>query len=159
MILTKDGGFIVAAEDLGMQGHYLFPWPENFIFSSAQYLFSSIRFLSSDVFKDVVILYFDNKARLKWSNEIIKSQTGRSPSFAVINTGNSLHFLFNEIERQTEIMKEQTLSSNGDLSNKTPLSNLDLNYQLEIRGKQVSSSEMIFPCVYRGYICFAKVKY
>ena len=159
VILTKDGGFIVAAEDLGIQGHYLFPWPENFIFSSAQYVFSSIRFLSSSFYKNVVILYFDNKAHLKWSNEIIKSQTGRFPSFAVINTGNSLHFLFNEIERQTEIMKEQTLSSDGDLSNKTPLSNLDLNYQLEIHGKQVSSSETIFPCVFRGYICFAKVKY
>ena len=164
VILTKNGGFIVTAEDLAIQGGYILPWNlrDNHIFSSAGYVFSSFRSLASSFYKNIVILYFDNKAHLQWSNEIEKSQTGYyPPSFAVINTGNKIHFLFNEIDRQAPIMKEQTLISDGSLSNKAPIRNLDLKYELiTALGKQVSSHEMIFPCLFgRNNRCFAKVEY
>ncbi len=163
VILRKDGGFIVTVEDLTIHGGYFLPWymRDNHIFSSAAYVFSDNKFLTSSLYKNVVILYFDNKAHLQWSSEIEKSQAGvYRPSFAIINTGNKIHFLFNEIVRQTPIMYEQALTSDGSLSNKAPLRNLDLKYELITSlGKQVSSDEMIFPCLYRHNTSFAKVEY
>ncbi len=127
VILTKDGGFIVTAED-----------------------------------KNIMILSFDNKANLLWTNFIIRSQVDMDPgpSYKVINTGNKIHFLYNEFERHTEILNEQTLSTDGELSEKVTFRKLNLEYELNSSsGKQVSSHEMIFPCRYRRYTCFAKVDY
>lgn len=163
VILTKDGGFVVTMEDLTVHGGYILPWnvPENQIFSSAAYVFSGNKFLASSFYKNVVILYFDSNAHLRWSSEIQKSQSGAYPqSFTVVNTGNKIHFLFNEIVRQIPVMNEEALTSDGSLSNKTPLANLDLRYELITSlGKQVSSDEMIFPCLHRSDLCFAKVEY
>ena len=163
IILTKDGGFIVTAEDLTIHGGYFLPWnvPENQIFSSAAYVFSGNRFLGSSLYKNILILYFDNKAHLKWSSEIVKSQAGfYAPSFAVLNSGNKIHFLFIENAGQTPVMYEQALTGDGSLSEKLPLKNLDLRYEIITSGgKEVSSYEIIFPCLYRDNICFAKVEY
>jgi hypothetical protein len=164
VILTKDGGFIVTAEDLATPAAFILPWNlrDNPIFFSSSYIFSSFRILASAYCKNVIVFYFDNRAHLRWTNEIVKSQYAgvTYPSFAVINTGSKIHFLYNEYERQTEIMNEQTLSGDGELSSKIPLRNLDFNYQLiSLYGKQVSSHEMVFPCRYRNNVCFAKVEY
>lgn len=164
VVLTKDGGFIVAAEDLATPAAYILPWylHDDPILFSSSYIFSSFKIPGSAYCKNVIIFYFDNMAHLRWTNEIVKSQYAgvTFQSFAVINTGSKIHFLYNEYERQTEIMNEQTLTGNGELSSKIPLRNLDFNYQLiSLYGKQVSAHEMVFPCRYRNYACFAKVSY
>ena len=164
VVLTKDGGFIVTAEDLATPAALTLPWSlrDDPIFFSSSYIFSSFRMQGGAYSKNVIIYYFDNKAHLRWTTEIVKSQYAgvTFPSFAVINTGSKIHFLYNEFERRTEIMNDQTLTSDGDMSAKIPLKNLDFNYQMiSVYGKQVSSHEMIFPCTYRNYICFAKVEY
>ncbi len=164
VVLTKDGGFMVTAEDLATPAAFILPWylHDNPIFFSSSYIFLTFRMLGSAYCKNVIIFYFDNKAHLRWTNEIVKSQYAgvTFQSFAVINTGSTIHFLYNEFERKTEIMNEQTLTGDGELSNKIPLRNLDFNYQMiSLYGKQVSSHEIVFPCTYRNYICFAKVEY
>lgn len=163
VILTKDGGFIVTAEDLATSAAFILPWyPHDIpLFESSSYVFSSFRTLGSPYCKNVIIFYFDNKAHLRWTNEIVKSQYAgvTFQSFAVINTGSKIHFLYNEFERQTEIMNVQTLTGDGTLSDKIPLRNLDFDYQMiSLYGKRVSSDEIVFPCKYRNYICFAKVE-
>ena len=162
VILMKDGGFIITAEDLSATGGYLLPWylVDHPIFSSASYLFSSFKLLGSLYQKDIMILCFDNKENFLWSNFIVKLQNGGMPSYAVINTGDKIHFLYNEFERQTDIVNEQTLTINGKLSEKLTLKNLNLLYDLyPSGGEQVNSHEMIFPCLRGHYTCFAKIKY
>jgi hypothetical protein len=57
-------------------------------------------------------------------------------------------------------MYEQALTGDGSLSEKLPLKNLDLRYEIITSGgKQVSSYEILFPSLYRDNICFAKVEY
>jgi len=164
VILTNDGGFIVTAEDLETPAALILPWNlrDNPILYSSSYIFSSFRILASAYCKNVIIFYFDNKAHLRWTNEIVKSQYAgvTFPSFAVINTASKIHFLYNESEKQTQIMNEQTLAGDGTLSDKVPLRNLDFKYRMISRlGQQVSVNEIVFPCMYRHYICFAKIEY
>ena len=164
VILTKDGGFIVTAEDLETPAARILPWDlrDDPILYSSSYIFSSFRMLASAYWKNMIIFYFDSKAHLRWTNEIVKSQYAgvTFPSFAVINTASKIHFLYNESEKQTQIMNEQTLAGDGALSDKVPLRNLDFKYRMISRlAQQVNSHEIVFPCVYRHYICFAKIEY
>ncbi|KAA9037229.1 hypothetical protein FW778_17535 [Ginsengibacter hankyongi] len=164
VILTNDGGFIVTAEDLETPAAFILPWGlrDNPIFYSSSYIFSSFRILASAYCKNVIIFYFDNKAHLRWTNEIVKSQYAgvTFPSFTVINAASKIYFLYNESVKQTQIMNEQTLAGDGTLSDKVPLRNLDFKYSMISRlGQQVSANEIVFPCIYRHYICFAEIKY
>jgi hypothetical protein len=163
-ILTKDGGFILVAEDLDTPAGYLLSWdmPEYPIFFSSSYVFSSFKQLRNAFHKNILILCFDNKADLLWSNAIMKPQNNgaRATSYTAINAGNKIHFLYDEHVRANEVMNEQTLTSDGELSDKFVLRNIDLSYDLlSGNGKQVSDNEMIFPCLHGHYTCFAKVEY
>ncbi|HEY8972400.1 MAG TPA: hypothetical protein VIM64_25015, partial [Puia sp.] len=114
--------------------------------------------------ENIMILSFDHEGNLQWSNVIPKSQfdddTENLISHDMVNTGGELHFLFNQYERKNMLLNDQSISPEGKITRYPTLKNLDKGYDFMPRyGKQVSSWETIIPCLYRNYLCFAKVDF
>jgi hypothetical protein len=113
---------------------------------------------------NITILSFDPQGKLEWSGVIHKEQfddeTDDRISYLAANTGSQIHYLFNTDERRTLLLTDYTLSPDGKLNPNTTLKNLDRGYEFMPKfGKQVSSNQLIVPCYYRNYICFAKIEF
>ena len=81
-------------------------------------------------------------------------------SYSIMNTGGEVHFLFNNFESRRQILTDFSLQPDGKINRNPTLKNLERGYEFMPQyGKQVSSRQMIIPCVYRNYICFAKLDY
>ncbi|HYF33065.1 MAG TPA: hypothetical protein VD993_18200 [Chitinophagaceae bacterium] len=114
--------------------------------------------------ENIMILSFDKDGKVAWSNVIPKSQyddeTDNLISHQIMNTGGELHFLFNQYERKNLMLSDQSIGPDGKITRYPTLKNLDKGYEFMPRhGKQVSAWEMIVPCTYRNYLCFAKVEF
>lgn len=184
VILKKDGGYILTAEDYYTQSrsspwnrydylyggypsfyspyyyNYYSPYSYGYYGRPGYYNNSQARYY----YNNILILNMDNTGKLEWSNVIHKSQydddNDNFLSYVIMLTGGKLHFLFNELERRNQLLNDQTVSASGDVTRNPPLKNLDRGYQFMPRyAKQVSASQIIVPCVYRNYICFAKIEY
>jgi hypothetical protein len=185
VILKKDGGFILTAEDHTSQSRgnpwsrydYLYgypsfsPYDSYYLYSPSAYWYSSrypnyynnigqVRYY----YENIVVFDLDNTGNLTWSNVVHKSQfddyNDNFLSYSIMLTGGVLHFLFNELERHTQLINEQTVSADGKITRNPPLRSLDRGYEFMPRyAKQVSSYQIIIPCMYRNYICFAKIEY
>ena len=113
---------------------------------------------------NVTVLSFDKSGALQWSNVIHKEQfddeTGDRISYQLMNTGGQLHFVFNLEEKRQQLLNDFTLTADGQINRNPTLKNLDRGFEfLPKFGKQVSARQMIIPCYYRNYICFAKLDY
>ena len=114
--------------------------------------------------ENIMVLSYDKESNLQWSNVIPKSQfddeSDNLISTEMVNTGGELHFLFNNYERRNLLLNDQSISPEGKIDRYPTLHNLDRGYDFMPRyGKQVSSWESIIPCLYRNYLCFAKVDF
>ncbi len=77
-----------------------------------------------------------------------------------MNTGDELHFLFNELERRNQLIADQSITWDGKLKRNPTLKSLDKGYEFMPKyAKQVSAKQIIVPCTMRNYICFAKIDY
>ncbi len=113
---------------------------------------------------NVAVFSFSGKGELEWSNVVSKNQFNDESddmvSYQLMNTGEQLHFLFNLQERRNNLLTDFSVSPGGELTRNPTLKNLDKGYEFMPKyGKQVSARQMIIPCIYRSYICFAKVDY
>jgi len=113
---------------------------------------------------NVTILSFDNTGKLQWSNVIHKEQYDDDGddriSYEMANTGGQLHYIFNMDEKRTLLLNDFMLSPDGQINHNPTLKNLDKGYEfLPKYGKQVSGYQIIIPCYYRNYICFAKIEF
>jgi len=113
---------------------------------------------------NVTILSFDKTGKLQWSNVIHKEQFDDEGddriSFQTANTGSQIHYIFNMDEKRTLLLNDFTLSPDGQMNHNPTLKNLDRGYEfLPKYGKQVISYQVIVPCFYRNYICFAKIEF
>jgi hypothetical protein len=113
---------------------------------------------------NITLLSFDNQGKLEWSNVIHKQQFdnhgGAQISYQAVNTGGQIHFVFNEEEKRAMLLSDYVLSPDGQISRNPTLKNLERGYEfLSKFGKQVSSRQLILPCYYRNYICFAKIEF
>ncbi len=182
VILKKDGGFILTAEDYYTQSrsspwnrydylygypyfspyyyNYYSPYSYGYYGRQGFYNNSQVRYY----YNNVLILNMDNTGKLDWARVIHKSQyddeNDNFLSYVVMLTGGQLHFLFNELERRNQLINDQSVSADGDVTRNPPLKSLDRGYQFMPRyAKQVSATQIIVPCTYRNYICFAKIEY
>jgi len=185
IITRKDGGYIVIGESLYSTSrgntfnrwNYLNwgnPWisPIDYYYWSPMYSSpwympwnrygnnSATRYYA----ENVMVLSFNKDGGLEWSNIIDKSQyddeTDNLISFQIMNTGSEIHFLFNQFERRTLLLHDQSLDAVGKIVRNPTLKNLDKGYEFMPRfGKQVSARQIIIPCLYRNYLCFAKIDF
>jgi hypothetical protein len=186
VILKKDGGFILTAEDHTTQSRgapwnrydYLYGYPSYSPYdyyynpySPSSYLFynryqnyynngGQTRYF----YQNILILDLDKTGNSVWSNVIHKSQYDDNSdnflSYGIMLTGGEIHFLFNELERRNHLLNDQTVTGDGKVTRNPPLRSLDRGYDFMPRyGKQVSSYQIVVPCIYRNYVCFAKIEY
>jgi hypothetical protein len=182
IVIKKDGGFVINAESYYTTSrnnnwnryNYLYGYP----LSSYDYYSIYSPYYSNWYWRDryynnqnvrrhadnVTILSFDKTGKLEWSGVIHKEQYDDESddriSYLMANTGSQIHYLFNVDERRALLLNDYTLSPGGELNHNPTLKNLDRGYEfLPKYGKQVSSYQLIIPCYYRNYICFAKIEF
>lgn len=182
IIIKRDGGFLICSEAYYTTSRfnnwnrwdYLYgsPYFNSFdYYSYSPYLGSwgwRNRYYNNQAVRyhadNITILSFDNTGKLQLSNVIHKEQFDDESddriSYLLVNTGSQLHFLFNQEERRALLLNDYTLVPGGRISHNPTLKNLDRGYEfLPKYGKQVSNKQVIIPCFYRNYICFAKIDF
>jgi hypothetical protein len=113
---------------------------------------------------NITILSFDQEGNLEWNSVIRKSQfddeTDDRISYMMANTGSQIHYLFNVEEKRSLLLNDYTLNAGGSVTQNPTLKNLDRGFEFMPKyGKQVSANQLIIPCYYRNYLCFAKVDF
>lgn len=184
IITRRDGGFIIGSEAFYTtsrfnnwnrwnylynspfyspyfnNAYYYSPYFNNSYWNSRYSNNQSVRYHADNL----AIFSFNGNAELEWNNVIGKSQFNDESddmvSYQLMNTGDQLHFLFNLQERRNSLLTDYSLSPSGEMTRNPTLKNLDKGYEFMPKyGKQVSARQMIIPCMYRSYICFAKVDF
>jgi len=187
ILVRRDGGFVIASESVysSTRGSNFSRW--DYLYGSPymrpyDYYYYSSPFYNSYYYPwsrwgnyggyqinryyadNIAILAFDSTARMLWTNIINKSQyddyTDNFIGYGSLNTGGKFHFLFNQLEKRTLLLTDQSITPDGEVNRSPTLRNLTKEYQFMPRyAKQVSSYELVVPCQYRNYICFAKIEY
>ena len=181
VIVKKDGGFLINAESFYTTSRFR-SWNRwNYLYGpSGSYDYYSTyspyyntywwrnRYDNSQAVRyhadNVTILSYDKTGKLQWSNVITKSQYDDEGddriSFQLVNTGGRLHYIFNMEEKRSLLLNDFTLAPDGQINHNPTLKHLDKGYEFLPRyGKQVSSNQIIIPCFFRNYICFAKLEF
>jgi len=185
IIMRRDGGFIIGSEAFYTTSRFN-NWNRwNYLYSSPYYSsyyninnpyyspyfnnsYWSSRFGNNQSVRyhadNITVFSFSPSGGLEWTNVLGKSQfsdeTDDFVSYQLLNSGDQLHFLFNLQERRNSLLTDYSISPDGELTRNPTLKNLDRGYEFMPKyGKQVSARQMIIPCIYRSYICFAKIDY
>ncbi len=182
----KDGGYVITAESLysSSRGNTFNRWdysrwgspwmsPMDYYYWSPMYSpgympWGGGRFNNNYATRyyadNIMVLSFDKDGGLEWSNVLQKSQfddeSDNTLSFQTLNTGGELHFIFNQFEKRALLLTDQTISTDGKITRVPTLKNLDKGYEFMPRfAKQVGARQVVVPCLYRGYLCFAKIDF
>jgi hypothetical protein len=183
IFVKKDGGFITTSESNYTQsrGNNAIPWDRYDYYSSMPYINSYDYYnmgmrswywngwdrqgnTDNYISENIAVMSFDKNGNLEWTNVVHKDQKEEGSdlfvSHNVILTGGVLHFLFNEKDRGDYLLFDNSITVKGAITRHPTLKNLNRNYQLLPRkGEQVTAREIVFPCVYKNYICLAKLEY
>lgn len=180
VILTGDGGMLMIAESFystsanGPWDRWDYLYGDNSFYPSYYYSPYSPWYYGANginngfdtrfYYNNIAILSYDQDGNLRWSNMVNKAQFDDNSdallSYQLMNMGDALHFIFNAPYRRSYILTDVKTTPDGQLSVLPTLRNLDQGYQWMPRyGKQVSSWQIVIPCIYRNYICFAKIDY
>ncbi|RXK83052.1 hypothetical protein [Filimonas effusa] len=189
IVMRKDGGFAIAAESVYtssrsgpnsrwdyMNGgwgspfyspynyyawgspfnNYYYPWGRYGGFGG----FQVTRYYADNI----AVMSFDTTGTMEWANIIRKSQYDDNSDnylgYGTMRTGSEIHFVFNQLEKRNLLLNDQSITADGQIHRSPTFKNLDKGYSFMPRfAKQVSSYQMIVPCEYRNYICFAKVEF
>jgi len=180
LIVRKDGGFLLASESFfstgrgGNYNRYDYMYGSPFLRPMDYYMFSpygygypwnryntfgqSTRYNA----QNIAVFSFDSTGTMMWNNILNKNQyddeTDAFIGYSLLNTGDQLHFLFNQQEKRLQLLNDQSISPSGQVTRNPTFKNLDQGYDFMARyGKQVGSRQIIFPCMYRNYLCFARL--
>lgn len=182
LIVKKDGGFLLATESFFTTGRggafnrydYLYGSPflrpmDYYMFSPYGYGYPWWRYNSLGQStrynaQNVVLFSFDSTGKVGWRNIINKNQyddeTDAFIGYAMVNMGDQLHFLFNQQEKRLQLLTDQSISPTGQITRNPTLKNLDKGYDFMPRyGKQIGGRQIVFPCMYRNYLCFARLDF
>ncbi len=186
IVMRKDGGFVVVAQSAytssraggyvnrwdNMYGNYGFANSESYLYSSpyggGYYPWGRPGFNNFQVTRfysdNIAIISYDSTTSLEWASVIQKSQYDDNSDnfigYGTLNAGSEVHFLFNELQRRTLILNDQSITPDGQVHRNPTLHNLDRGYDFMPKfAKQVSSHQLIVPCQYRNYVCFAKIDF
>jgi hypothetical protein len=121
---------------------------------------NSVRYIA----ENVMVFFFNADGQLRWSNTIRKSQYDDNSdafiSYQLFNTGNEVRFLFNQREKRELMLNSATMDAEGMVKRQPTLKNLDREYEFMPKfGKQIGLRQIVIPCVYKNYICFAKLEF
>ncbi|HMK03245.1 MAG TPA: hypothetical protein VK489_03600 [Ferruginibacter sp.] len=181
VVVKKDGGFILTAEDFTTQTRgsnnpwnrwdYLnnpYSLSSNSYYSYSPYNYYRPRnsFYNQSTryyYQNILVMSMNKNGQLEWSKVIHKEQFDDDDdnflSFSTLNSGGEIHFLFN-MDKKNQIISDQSITADGTLKRNATLKSEEKGYEFMPRhSKQVGARQIIVPCAYRGYICFAKIDF
>jgi hypothetical protein len=179
IFVKKDGGFLLTAEDYTSQSRNVsnswnrWDYLNNYYYSPYSYYYNpysgyyrpfnsfgnqSTRYYYSNI----LILSLDKTGKIEWSKVIHKDQSDDDNdnfmSFSTMNKGGEIHFLFIDDKNRNQIIANHSVAPDGRLTRNPTLKSQERGYQFMPKlSKQVGANQLIIPCIYRSYICFAKV--
>ena len=187
IVMRKDGGFAILSESAyssnrGVYSNrYDYMYGNPFWFNSNSYLYGSPygytyypwsspygygypNQLTRYYADNIAIFSFDSSANMEWTNIIPKSQyddnTDNFIGYGTYVNSGQINFLFNEFSKRTLLLQSESVTPGGKKTEAPTLPNLDKGYQFMPRYvKQVSSREVLVPCQYRNFLCFAKIEF
>ncbi|MDE3212697.1 MAG: hypothetical protein KGM98_05635 [Bacteroidota bacterium] len=180
VILKRDGGFILTAEDRSVNYRYNgygfpfgsplspFSYYNPYIYSPYMGGYYNPYYNNGGnsryYYDNIAVFDVSPESKLNWKTVVTKSQyddnTDNYLSYSIMLTGGKLHFLYNEMDRHFELLKEQIMSPDGSVVREPPFRSLDKGYEFMPKyAKQVSSYQMVLPCTFRNYICFSKIEF
>ena len=181
IIVKKDGGFILVAESFfstarGGANRYDYMYGSPFLQPMDYYSFGPLNYgypwsrynsLGQNIrynAQNIAVFSYDNAGQVSWTNILTKSQFDDESEayigYSLLNSGDQLYFLFNQLEHRLQLLAAQSIDPNGKVTRNPTLKNLDQGYDFMARyGKQIGLRQIIFPCMYRNYLCFARVDF
>jgi hypothetical protein len=160
LIVKNDGGFVLIAEEyfVNLRSSYTPGW--GYYSWYAPTMATNVREYH---YNDVLALSYDGNGNKEWDAFVRKDQYsqedgGMFSSYALLNSGGTLAFLYNDFNTSRSRIQLATIDGTGNVNMRSfnPDRYNDADW-LPSAGKQVSAREMVVPCLKRKQICFAKI--
>ncbi|MGN6194757.1 MAG: hypothetical protein ACTHOB_07450 [Ginsengibacter sp.] len=156
IILKKDGGFVLVAED--RQSSY------SAVEEINPYYYKAPEFWTQTgmVYNNILILNSDASGDLQWGNVITKKQKNGPGwlSFATILRAEKLDFFYNRAFKKTWLLENKSVTLDGKVIDNPLMRGLHDTYIfIPARGKQVSEDEFIIPYIHKNNLSFAKIEF
>lgn len=161
LIIKNDGGFLVAAEEyyVTTQSTYM-PGLGFYSYYYSPVMSQTIREYH---YNDILVLSYDAAKKEQWHTFLRKEQysqedDGIFSSYALLNTGGGLGFLFNDFDARRSRIQLNSVNADGTVQ----VGFMDSGASddpdwLPREGRQVDTREVVIPCLRRKQICFAKI--
>ncbi len=183
VILKRDGGFIINLEDFHMRttgnafGRNRYDYLYNYPYGYSDYYYYNPSYynyyrpfyhrnMSTTYYyyDNILAISLDKNFAVEWNTLLVKKQgdveTDNFLSFFNIITGGEIHYLFMEAERKNQVVINYGLAGSGRLTRYGTLKGNSSGYGFMPKlSKQVGPSQVILPCMYRGFIAFALVDF
>jgi hypothetical protein len=163
IIVRNDGGFVLVAEDYFMTNRnagYVPGWGYYSSYYYGPYMMPTVREFH---YNDILVLSYDGAGQRQWhafvrKNQYSQEDGGLFSSYAMINTGGSLGFLFNDFNTSQSRIQLATVDADGQQAVRhLAAGGAGEPDWLPRSGRQVGPSELVVPCLRKRQICFAKV--
>lgn len=163
LVIRNDGGFVAISEEsyVNTRSSYSPGWGYYSMYGP----FMGGPQVREYFYNDILALSVDGSGQMQWPSFIRKEQYsqedgGLFSSFAFINTGANLGFLYNNFNRQRSSITFVQIEEAGQQQSRS----FDVDGEmapdwLPRMARQVSAREVIVPCLNRKKICFAKVSF
>jgi hypothetical protein len=162
IIVKKDGGFVLISEDVTIAYRNNSPGWGGY-YSSYYYSPMMTQTVKEYFYNDVFTLSYNGEGVNEWyafvrKNQYSQEDGGIFSSYALINTGGMLGFLFNDFNTNRSKIQFATLDAAGKVEMRSLAAGTSTDPDwLPRSAKQTGVREMIVPCLRRKQICFAKI--
>jgi hypothetical protein len=163
LIVKHDGGFVLIAEGYFMTSRntgYAPGWGYYSMYAYGPFTTPAVREYH---YNDIMVLSYDVEGNREWQSFVRKDQYsqedgGLFSSFALLNTGGALGFLFNDYHASRSRIQLASVDGEGKISMRSlAAGSQDDPDWLPRAGKQVAAREMVIPCLRKRQLCFAKI--
>ncbi len=162
LIVKNDGGFVLVSEAQYVTNRSNYTPGFGYYSFYSPYMSSMVREYH---FNDIMALSYNKDGVREWGAYVPKEQYSQEDggvfsSYALLNTGSSLAFLFNDFNTRNSRIQLATIDAQGNTETHgfTAQGNDNPDW-LPRSGKQVAARVLIVPCFHRKQICFAKVMF
>lgn len=160
LIVKNDGGFVLVSEI-----HFI-TTRSNYLPGMGYYSFYSpamTTMVREYHYNDIMALSYNKDGARDWVAYIPKEQYSQEDggvfsSYALLNTGGTLAFLYNDFNPTHSRIQLATVESGGKTETRSfTAEGNDYPDWLPRFGKQVAARALVVPCFHKKQICFAKV--
>jgi hypothetical protein len=186
IVLKKDGGFVLVAEEYYKQNRFNNSFSDRFNNGFGYGGFGSVTdyylynrgyngfyrpFGDSpngrDItynYNDVIAFNFSKDLKLQLNNVINKTtsdvETDNFLSFFNMNAGAEIHFLFLQKDNNRQIISNHALQPDGSITRYATVKSREAGYSFMPRlARQIGAKQIVIPCLVRNNIAFAKIDF